>query len=63
MPLAVTVMKLLADLNDLARAVRPLRNHVLDALLSEARKEIRKSATKKDEQPASVSDQKKLPPS
>lgn len=62
MPKAAAVMKLLADLNDLARAARPLHSQILDALLTEAREEIQKYVTNKDELQTPVRDQKKLPP-
>ena len=58
----VAVTKLLADLNSLARAVRPLHSHILNTLLAEARKEIRQFVTKEDEQVTPVNDQKKSPP-
>jgi hypothetical protein len=58
----VAVTKLLADLNSLARAVRPLRSQILNTLLAEASKEMQKFVTKKDEQLTPVNDQKKSPP-
>ncbi|MGD1036367.1 MAG: hypothetical protein ABR878_04070 [Roseiarcus sp.] len=54
----VAVRKLLADLNDLARAVRPLHSQILNALLAEARKEIQKFVTKEDEQLTPMNDKK-----
>ena len=58
----VAIAKLLADLNELARAARPLNSDILNALLAEAHEEIQKCATKMGEQLPPVSDQKKLPP-
>jgi hypothetical protein len=55
----VAVTKLLADLDSLARAVRPLHSHTLNALLKEARKEIGKFVPNEDEQVTPVDDQKK----
>jgi hypothetical protein len=61
MPDGVAIAKLLADLNELARAVRPLNSEILNVLLAQAREEIRKCATEQGEQLSPVSDQKKSP--
>jgi hypothetical protein len=58
----VAVTKLLADLNSLARAVRPLHSHILNTLLAEASKEMQKFVTKENKQLMPVNDQKKSPP-
>ena len=57
----VAITKLLADLNELASAVRPLNSEILNVLLAQAREEIQKYMTKEGEQATPKSDQRKSP--